>query len=115
MQENNESEQLSEIDLSDSLTKPKKIQGTKERSEKQKEAFKIAMQKRADNIALKKAKKVLDAVGVMTSQNQDLNIGAVSKPKVSAKKVLPPIIVDSESNTEEEIVIIKNKKKSTNK
>ena len=83
------------------------------------------MQKRADNIALKKAKKVLDAVGVMTSQNHDLNIGAVSKPKVSAKKILlreppanksprPPIVVDSESDTEEEIVIIKNKK-STNK
>ena len=38
--QNIESEQLSEINLSDSLTKPKKTQGTKERSEKQKEALK---------------------------------------------------------------------------
>lgn len=101
--------QLSEIDLNDSLTKPKASKGSKERSEKQKEAFKLAMQKRADNIALKKAKKVLESVGVMTSQNQELNVGAVSKPKISAKKVVPPIIEESESESDTEILVIKNR------
>ena len=116
MEENKE--QNIEVDLNDidSLTKPKKSKGNKERTEKQKEAFKIAMQKRADNIALKKAQKVLDAVGVLDSNRMRATLSEESNTVSQSNKKTQPIkLPDLATETEDDFMIVKQKKKTKKK
>ena len=89
-------------DTNEPLTKKKP------RSEKQIEAFKNAMKKRADNIELKKQEKLIKASEIL-----------VQKAKIENKVIPPPatpraraksIVQESESE-EEEIIIVKAKPK----
>lgn len=88
------------------LTKPKKP-----RSDKQIEAFKNAMKKRADNIELKKQEKLIKASEILVQKAKtDNQIPPHATPRPRAKS----IVQESESD-EEEIIIVKSKPKKKKK
>jgi len=64
--------------------KPKRIMKKFERSEKQKEAFKITMQKRAENIAIRKEQKKIEAAKLlMSTEPSKEETPKKSKPKTT--------------------------------
>lgn len=106
------------------LTKPKRVM-----SEKQKENFKKAQEKRAASIKLKKEQKILEAQKALLEKEGLTKSLAKNKPKINdietpiKKKVKKQIIYEESSteeenlessessSSEEEIVIIKKKSK----
>ena len=75
----------------------------KPRSEKQIEAFKNAMKKRADNIELKKQEKLIKASEILV-KNSKLPDAPIETPKPKVKKVIQH---ESETESDEEIIIVK--------
>ena len=94
-------EEIEEMDEIGSLTKPKKP-----RTEKQKDAFKEAMRKRAENIELRKNEKLVKASEILVNNSKKETI---PKNKEFMKQVKKPVYESSES--EEEIIIVKSKPK----
>ena len=90
-----------EIEDNEPLTKKKP------RSEKQIEAFKNAMKKRADNIELKKQEKLIKASEILV-KNSKLPDTPIETPKPKHKKIIQH---ESETESEEEIIIVKSKPK----
>ena len=82
------------------LTKPKKP-----RSEKQQEAFKETMRKRAENIEIRKNEKLVKASEVLINSKREQGYN-----KEFMKQVKKPVY-QSESESEEEIIIVKAKPK----
>ena len=92
---------IEDIEENEPLTKKKP------RSEKQIEAFKNAMKKRADNIELKKQEKLIKASEILV-KNSKLPDAPIETPKPKVKKVIQH---ESETESEEEIIIVKSKPK----
>lgn len=103
-----------EIDTdSGPLTKPKKP-----RSQAQVEAFQVVMQKRAQNVALRKEDKLIKASEILVKANRPQIIEApIETPAPAPRKKAPPKIIQlSESESEEEeIIIVKAKPKKKKK
>ena len=95
-------EEIEEIDEIGSLTKPKRP-----RTEKQKDAFKEAMKKRAENIELRKNEKLVKASEILVSNSKN---DVIPKNKEFMKQVKKPVY-ELESESEEEIIIVKSKPK----
>jgi hypothetical protein len=120
--ENNEiiKEPVEEIVEEVPLLKPKRIMKKFERTEKQKEAFAKTMQKRAENVELRKQAKKVEAAKLLLELEQQKEKQAVSKPvqekKVKTKpKILLPksdseLETDEDSESEEEIYYTKSRK-----
>ena len=88
-------------DTNEPLTKKKP------RSAKQVEAFKIAKEKRASNIEIKKQEKLVKASEILV-KNSKLPTPPIETPKPKCKKVIQH---ESETESEEEIIIVKSKPK----
>ena len=102
-----------EIDTdSGPLTKPKKP-----RSQAQVEAFQVVMQKRAQNVALRKEDKLIKASEILVKANRPQIIEApIETPAPAPRKKAPPKQIQlSESESEEEIIIVKAKPKKKKK
>ena len=89
-------------DTNEPLTKKKP------RSQKQIEAFKVAMEKRANNIASRKNDKLIVASEILVKNSKVLPVSPVETPKAKYKKVIQH---ESETESEEEIIIVKAKPK----
>ena len=89
-------------DTNEPLTKKKP------RSQKQIEAFKIAKEKRANNIASRKNDKLIVASEILVKNSKVLPVSPVETPKAKYKKVIQH---ESETESEEEIIIVKAKPK----
>jgi hypothetical protein len=94
-------EEIEEIEEIGSLTKPKKP-----RTDKQIDAFKEAMKKRAENIELRKNEKLVKASEILVNNSKK---EVTPKNKEFMKQVKKPVYESSES--EEEIIIVKSKPK----
>ena len=88
-------------DTNEPLTKKKP------RSQKQIEAFKVAMEKRANNIASRKNDKLIVASEILV-KNSKIPPVSIETPKAKYKKVIQH---ESETESEEEIIIVKAKPK----
>ena len=93
-------EEIEEMDEIGSLTKPKKV-----RTDKQIDAFKEAMKKRAENIELRKHEKLVKASEILVNNSKK---EVTPKNKEFMKQVKKPVYESSES---EEIIIVKSKPK----
>lgn len=108
-------EDIEEIsDDNSQLTKPKV---KKPRSQKQIEAFTRAMEKRQENIKLKKEEKLVKASEILVKANQNKKITQQPPPKdnYKSKKIIMQKEEEEESDTEEEIIIVKSKPKPKKK
>jgi hypothetical protein len=95
-------EEIEEIEEIGSLTKTKKP-----RTDKQIDAFKEAMRKRAENIEIRKNEKLVKASEILVNNSKK---DITPKNKEFMKQVKKPIY-QSESESEEEIIIVKAKPK----
>jgi hypothetical protein len=93
---------IEETEENEPLTKKKP------RSEKQIEAFKNAMKKRADNIELKKQEKLVKASEILVKNAKMPAVPPIETPKPKFKKIIQH---ESETESEEEIIIVKAKPK----
>ena len=89
-------------DTNEPLTKKKP------RSQKQIDAFKVAMEKRANNIASRKNDKLIVASEILVKNSKIPPVSPVETPKPKYKKVIQH---ESETESEEEIIIVKAKPK----
>ena len=97
---------IEEMEENEPLTKKKP------RSEKQIEAFKNAMKKRADNIELKKQEKLVKASEILVKNSKLPPVSPIETPKPKHKKVIQH---ESETESDEEIIIVKAKPKKKKK
>ena len=93
------------------LLKPKRKMKKFERTEKQQEAFKVAMQKRADNIAKRKEQKKIEAAKLLLSVEPESlpskptnEVIEKKKPKPKKQLVLSTSDTESEDETDNESV-----------
>jgi len=101
-QDINENE-LNDIGGEIPLLKPKRKMKKFERSEKQQEAFKVAMQKRADNVAKRKEQKKIEAAKLLLSLEPSKEIEPEPEPeKVKQKSKPKKQLILSTSDTESE-------------
>jgi len=91
------------------LLKPKRKMKKFERTEKQQEAFKVAMQKRADNIAKRKEQKKIEAAKLLLSVEPESlpskptnEVIEKKKPKSKKQLVLSTSDTESEDETDNE-------------
>ena len=89
-------------DTNEPLTKKKP------RSAKQVEAFKIAKEKRANNIASRKNEKLIVASEILVKNSKLPPVSPIETPKPKYKKVIQH---ESETESDEEIIIVKSKPK----
>ena len=89
-------------DTNEPLTKKKP------RSQKQIDAFKVAMEKRANNIASRKNDKLIVASEIWVKNSKIPPVSPIETPKAKYKKVIQH---ESETESEEEIIIVKAKPK----
>jgi hypothetical protein len=95
------------------LTKPKKP-----RSQAQVDAFQVVMQKRAQNVALRKEDKLIKASEILVKANRPQIIEApIETPAPTPRKKAPPkqIQLSESEESEEEIIIVKAKPKKKKK
>ena len=96
------------------LTKTKKP-----RSQAQVDAFQVVMQKRAQNVALRKEDKLIKASEILVKANRPQIIEApIETPAPVPRKKAPPKQIqlsESEESQEEEIIIVKAKPKKKKK
>ena len=85
-QDINENE-LNDIGGEIPLLKPKRKMKKFERSEKQQEAFKVAMQKRADNVAKRKEQKKIEAAKLLLSLEPSKEIEPEPETETETEKV----------------------------
>ena len=97
---------IEEMEENEPLTKKKP------RSEKQIEAFKNAMKKRADNIELKKQEKLVKASEILVKNSKLPPALPIETIKPKHKKVIQH---ESETESDEEIIIVKAKPKKKKK
>ena len=83
------------------LLKPKRKMKKFERTEKQQEAFKVAMQKRADNIAKRKEQKKIEAAKLLLSVEPESLPSKPSNEVIEKKKPKKQLVL-STSDTESE-------------
>ncbi len=89
-------------DTNEPLTKKKP------RSEKQILAFKVAMEKRANNIASRKNEKLIVASEILVKNAKLPPVAPIETPMPKYKKVIQH---ESETESDEEIIIVKSNKK----
>ena len=89
-------------DTNEPLTKKKP------RSAKQGEAFKIAKEKRANNIEIKKQEKLVKASEILVKNAKMPVAPPIETPKAKHKKIIQH---ESETESDEEIIIVKSNKK----
>lgn len=95
------------------LTKTKKP-----RSQAQVDAFQVVMQKRAQNVALRKEDKLIKASEILVKANRPQVIEAPIETPAHTRKKAPPKQIqlsESEESQEEEIIIVKAKPKKKKK
>ena len=90
-------------DTNEPLTKPKKP-----RTQKQLDAFKIAMEKRASNVASRKHDKHIVASEILVKNAKLAPIVPPATPNAKPKQIVK---TESDSSSEEDIIIVKAKPK----
>ena len=103
----NENE-LNDIGDEISLLKPKRKMKKYARTEKQQEAFKLIMQKRAENVAKRKEQKKIEAAKLLLSlqpskEIEDEPVNEIIKKKSKPKKKLILSTSDTESEDESDV------------
>ena len=97
--------ELNDIEDEISLLKPKRKMKKFPRTEKQQEAFKITMQKRAENVAKRKELKKIEAAKLLMSLEPSKEIEQ-APPEEIPKKVKKPkkkiVLTDSESESDDD-------------